>query len=97
MGLFTIEGAMNALFASGLAALYGLPFLSWQAIHGWTMPVEVSEYGMAMAQTLYPVYSVGLILSTVTLILLITTLVSYLPSRKIAKMNPTEALRGRLQ
>jgi putative ABC transport system permease protein len=97
VGLFTIEGAMHALMAAVLAAMYGFPFLAWQAVNGWTMPVEVSEYGMAIAQTLYPVYSTGLILSTIIIILLVTTFVSYLPSRKIARMNPTEALRGRLQ
>jgi len=52
---------------------------------------------MAMAQTLYPIYSAGLVISTVLIVVLITTVVSYWPSRKIAKMNPTEALRGRIQ
>jgi ABC-type antimicrobial peptide transport system permease subunit len=61
------------------------------------MPVDASEFGMAMAQTLYPVYSTGLVISTVLVVVLVTTVVSYWPSRKIAKMNPTEALRGRIQ
>jgi putative ABC transport system permease protein len=61
------------------------------------MPVDASEFGMAMAQTLYPVYSIGLVTSTVIVVTLTTAVVSYLPSRKIAKMNPTEALRGKLQ
>jgi ABC-type antimicrobial peptide transport system permease subunit len=74
-----------------------MPFLIWQANAGWTMPIEASEFGMAMAQTLYPVYSAGLVISTVLIIVLVTTAVSYWPSRKIAKMNPTEALRGKLQ
>jgi len=30
-----------------------------------------------------------------SLILMITALVSYLPARKIARMNPTEAIRGK--
>jgi ABC-type antimicrobial peptide transport system permease subunit len=46
---------------------------------------------------MYPVYSGSLIAGTTLLILLATTLVSYWPSRKIAKMNPTEALRGKIQ
>jgi ABC-type antimicrobial peptide transport system permease subunit len=50
-----------------------------------------------MAENLYPVYSLGLILGTVVVVVFVTTLVSYWPSRKIAKMNPTDALRGRLQ
>jgi len=37
------------------------------------------------------------VLSTTLIIVVVTTIVSYWPSRKIAKMNPTEALRGKIQ
>ena len=97
VGLFTVEGTMYAVFAALLSAAYGLPFLAWQAKAGWTMPVDTSEFGMAIAQTLYPVYSAGLVVSTIFLVMLVTAAVSYWPSRKIAKMNPTEALRGKIQ
>ncbi|MBE0663805.1 MAG: FtsX-like permease family protein [Bacteroidales bacterium] len=97
VGLFTVEGTMHAVMAAIVAAAYGIPFLAWQAKVGWTMPVDSSQFGMAMAPTLFPVYSVGLVVSTVLLLTLTTAVVSYIPSRKIAKMNPTEALRGKLQ
>ncbi len=97
VGLFTVEGAMYSILAALVGAAYGLPFLGWQAKVGWTMPIDVSELGMAIAQTLYPVYSLGLIASTVIIVVLTTTVVSYWPSRKIAKMNPTEAIRGKIQ
>ena len=97
VGLFTLEGAMHSVFAALVAAAYGVPFLIWQAKVGWTMPMDASEFGMAIAQTLFPVYSAGLVISTVAIVVITTTIVSYWPSRKIAKMNPTEALRGRIQ
>ncbi len=97
VGLFTVEGAMYSILAALVGAAYGLPFLAWQAKAGWTMPMDVSEFGMAIAQTLYPVYSLGLVVTTVLIVVLTTTIVSYWPSRKIAKMNPTEALRGKIQ
>ncbi|NLE35442.1 MAG: ABC transporter permease [Bacteroidales bacterium] len=97
VGLFTVEGTMYAVLAALLSAAYGLPFLAWQARVGWTMPMDASEFGMAIAQTLYPVYSAGLVAGTVLIIMTVTALVSYWPSRRIAKMNPTEALRGRIQ
>lgn len=97
VGLFTVEGSMHALLAALLSAAYGIPFLAWQAKVGWTMPIDASEFGMAIAQTLYPVYSLGLVAGTVAIITITTAIVSYLPSRKIAKMNPTDALRGKLQ
>lgn len=97
VGLFTVEGAMHSVLAAVVAAAYGFPFLWWQATNGWTMPLEASEFGMAIAQTLYPVYSAGLVVTTVLIVVMVTTVVSYWPSRKIARMNPTEALRGRIQ
>jgi len=97
VALFTVEGAMHSVLAAVVSAIYGIPFLAWQAKSGWTIPVEASDYGMAMAQTLYPIYTTGLVTSTIIIVVLTTTIVSYWPSRKIAKMNPTEALRGKIQ
>jgi ABC-type lipoprotein release transport system permease subunit len=97
VGLFTVEGTMHSVLAAILSAVYGLPFLGWMAKNGWKMPIDTSEFGVAIAQTLYPVYSAGLILSTVLIVTLTTAVVSYWPSRRIAEMNPTDALRGRLQ
>ncbi len=57
VGLFTVEGTMYSVFAALLSAAYGLPFLAWQARAGWTMPIDTSEFGVAIAQTLYPIYS----------------------------------------
>jgi ABC-type lipoprotein release transport system permease subunit len=96
-GLFTIEGAMHAVLAIIVGTLYGLPFFIWQSHEGWKLPVNSADYGFSIASVLYPVYSAGLILSTMLLIFITTLIVSYLPSRRIAKMNPTEALRGKLQ
>jgi len=95
--LFTVEGSMHAVLAAIVATVYGLPLLLWQAKVGWTMPMDASQFGIAIAQTLYPVYTVGLVVSTTLLVTFTTAVVSYIPSRKIAKMNPTEALRGKLQ
>ncbi len=97
VGLFTVEGSMHSVLAAILSAVYGLPFLAWQAKAGWTIPIDSSQFGIAMAKTLYPVYSAGLVVTTVLLVMIVTAIVSYWPSRRIAKMNPTDALRGKLQ
>lgn len=97
VALFTVEGSMHSVLAALVATAYGLPFLAWMAKTGWTMPMDASQFGMAMAQTLYPVYTVGLVISTILIVMVTTAVVSYWPSRRIAKMNPTEALRGKLQ
>ncbi len=97
IGLFTLEGTMVSFLAAILSAIYGIPLLALQAVKGLSIPGSNTDYGLAMADKIFPVYSAGLVAGTVVLILLTTTLVSYLPSRKIAKMKPTEALRGKLQ
>jgi putative ABC transport system permease protein len=97
IGLFTIEGSLNSVLAGVLAALYGIPLLAWQAAKGMSIPGASKNFGLAGADKIYPAYSIGLIVTTILLIFLTTTIVSYLPSRKIAKMKPTEALRGKLQ
>jgi ABC-type antimicrobial peptide transport system permease subunit len=97
VGLFTIEGSLNSVLAGLLAALYGIPLLALQASKGLSIPGGSKGFGLAVADKIYPVYSLGLIVTTILLIMLTTTIVSYLPSRKIAKMKPTEALRGKIQ
>jgi ABC-type lipoprotein release transport system permease subunit len=97
VALFTVEGGMHSVLAALAGALYGYPLLSIQAVRGITLPVKGSDYGIAMAEKLFPVYSLGLIFGTILIVILVTTLVSYLPARKIARMNPTEALRGKIQ
>lgn len=95
--LFTVEGAMYAVLAALAGAVYGIPFLIWFANKGISLGISSAEYGFAIADTMYPVYSAALVTGTILVVLAATTLVSYWPSRRIAKMNPTEALRGKLQ
>jgi ABC-type lipoprotein release transport system permease subunit len=94
--LFTLEGALHGVLAAVVAALYGIPFLTWYARQGWALPEGMDSYGFAIGEKLFPVYSVGLVVSTTLLVLVITAIVSFLPTRKIAKLKPTDALRGRM-
>jgi ABC-type lipoprotein release transport system permease subunit len=94
--LFTLEGALHGVLAAIVAALYGIPLLTWYAGQGWALPEGMDSYGFAIGEKIFPVYSAGLVAGTTLLVLVITTIVSFLPTRKIAKLNPTEALRGRI-
>jgi ABC-type lipoprotein release transport system permease subunit len=94
--LFTLEGALHGVFAAVVAALYGIPLLSLFAKKGWALPGAADSYGFAFGQKIFPVYSVGLVVGTTVIVLIITTIVSFLPTRKIAKLKPTDALRGRM-
>ncbi|MBP1767699.1 MAG: hypothetical protein H6P98_1814 [Candidatus Aminicenantes bacterium] len=94
--LFTMEGALHGVLAALVAALYGIPFLTWFARNGWAMPEGMDSYGLAIGEKIFPVYGAGLVAATTLLVLLVTTIVSYLPTRKIAGLKPTDALRGRM-
>ncbi len=94
--LFTIEGAMHSILAAGVAAIYGVPLLMLQVKYGITMPENTDDYGMAIAEKIFPVYSLGLIVTTTILIFIVATIVSFIPARKISKMKPTDAIRGKI-
>lgn len=94
--LFTLEGAMHSILAAIVAAIYGIPLLLWSAKTGWAMPDAIDDFGMALGEALFPVYGTGLVVGTTILILVATTIVSFLPTRKIAKLKPTDALRGKM-
>lgn len=97
VALFTVEGGANSIFAMLIGAVYGVPLFIYLATQGIGMPVSTDNYGIAIAERIFPVYGLSLILSTMVFIAAAATLVSFLPARKIAKMNPTAALKGKLQ
>ena len=96
VGLFTAEGGMNAFLALIMAGVLGGPLFYWTATAGIPLPMDYSEMGLIIAQRLIPVYPLALFVSTTGLVSIIVLVVSYIPSRRIAKMKPTEALRGKV-
>ncbi len=95
--IFTVEGAMNGVLAAILAAIYGTPLLYLQVKHGFAMPEGSEGMGMALSEVIYPHYSLGMILITTVITLVSVIIVSYLPTRRISNMKPTDAIRGKLQ
>ncbi len=95
VGLFTIEGGINAVLASALTVFPFGVILWWTAKHGVPLPMDYTEMGFMIAKRLVPIYSFGLVITTTILVFSIVIIVSYLPSRRIAKMKPTDALKGK--
>jgi putative ABC transport system permease protein len=96
VGVFTMEGALNAVLAALAGALYGFPLLGYIVATGIPMPASMDSFGVSMGERIYPAYSTALVLGITLLVLTVTTIVSYLPSRQISRMKATDALRGRL-
>jgi ABC-type antimicrobial peptide transport system permease subunit len=84
-----VEGAMHSVFAAILAAIYGIPLLTWQAKVGLAMPEGADDYGLPIAKSIFPSYSIGLVIGTVLSIFIATVIVSYLPAKKISKITVT--------
>ena len=95
VSLFTLEGGLNAILSVIATLIIFGPVLWYFGTSGIPLPIEYSEMGLIMAKRLIPVYSIGLILSTTILVSIIVLIVSYMPSRKISHMKPTDALRGK--
>ena len=95
VALFTLEGGLNAILSAVATLIIFGPILWYFGTSGIPLPIDYTEMGLIMAKRLIPVYSIGLILSTMILVSIIVLIVSYMPSRKISNMNPTDALRGK--
>ncbi|MDZ7288731.1 MAG: FtsX-like permease family protein [candidate division KSB1 bacterium] len=96
IALFTLEGALHGILAALIGAVYGIPLLGYIASIGWAMPELADQFGFALGERIFPSYSAALVAGTTLLVLIVTTIVSFLPTRKIASLKPTDALRGKL-
>jgi len=94
---FTLEGTINAILAFGFGAIWGTPILIYMVKYGYSFNMDASEIGVPLADTMYATITPQLVIGTMIFILIVTAAVSYLPARKIAKMNPTDAIRGKVQ
>jgi ABC-type antimicrobial peptide transport system permease subunit len=77
--------------------MYGIPIFIFLNQSGIAMPEFAGSMGIGLDKPIFPVYDSRIILLTVLFIILASAIVSYLPARKIAKMNPVLALKGKLQ
>ena len=94
---FTLEGTINAILAFAVGTIWGAPIMYYMVVYGYSFNMDASEIGVPMADTMYATITPGLVINTMIFILIVTAIVSYLPARKIAKMNPTDAIRGKVK
>lgn len=97
VGLFTFEGGAHSILAAFAGAIYGVPLLWYLATEGFGVGGSFENTGLAGAARIYPAFSAALVAATIVLIFIAATIVSFLPARRIAHMQPTDALRGRMR
>ena len=93
--MFTMEGALNAIFAIILTVILFGPILFYFHLNGIPLPIDYSDMGLIISKTLMPVYSPILLIATALIVFIILLIVSYIPSRRISKMHPVDAIRGK--
>lgn len=95
--MFTLEGMMYAVLASVTALIAGAPLFLYFGSKGWKVPESYASFGIeGYSDAIIFHYSPAMIISTVTIVILITAIVSWIPTLRIARLKPTDALRGRL-
>jgi ABC-type lipoprotein release transport system permease subunit len=96
ISLFTLEGSLLGVLAFITGMIYGLPLLALLAKTGVALPSMVQGVGSSIPPTLYPKYGVRLYIITTVILFFSVLIVSFLPTRRITKLKPTDALRGKL-
>ena len=76
--------------------LYGLPLLTYLAKEGIVLPQVIERTQFAILKILYPKYGLKLYIVTSLILFISVTIVSFLPTRRITKLKPTDALKGKL-
>lgn len=93
--LFAIEGSITGIFAFILGSIYGIPILSYLANEGILLPRMVQQSQFAIGLMLYPKYGINLYIVTSIILFISVIIVSFLPTRRITKLKPTDALKGK--
>ena len=92
--IFTLEGVLAALWALFFAVVLGVPFFIWFQGVGFDVS-HLSEASFPIRETIYPDYQLREILVSVFIVLALIIVSAWLPVKKITRLDPTLALRGR--
>lgn len=96
ISLFTLEGCMLGILAFIVGSIYGIPLLAYLATTGISLPRMVGQVGISLGSVLYPKYGLQLYFVTSIILFISVIIVSFLPTRRITRLKPTDALRGKM-
>lgn len=92
--IFTLEGVLAAFWALVLALFLGVPFFIWFQGVGFDVS-HLSEASFPIRETIYPDYQPREILVSVLIVFALIITSAWVPVKKIIRLDPTLALRGR--
>jgi putative ABC transport system permease protein len=96
ISLFTLEGSLLGILAFAAGLIYGFPLLELLSKTGFVLPTMVQSVGSSIPPKLYPQYGIRLYIITTLILFISVIIVSFLPTRRITRLKPTDALRGKL-
>ena len=92
--IFTLEGVLAAFWALVLALFLGVPFFIWFQGVGFDV-THLSEASFPIRETIYPDYQPREIVISVLIVFALIIASAWAPVKKIIRLDPTLALRGR--
>jgi putative ABC transport system permease protein len=92
--IFTLEGVLAALWALLAAVVLGVPFFIWFQGVGFDV-THLSEASFPIRETIFPEYQAKEISISILIVLVLIIVSAWIPVRKITRLDPTLALRGR--
>ena len=92
--IFTLEGCLAAIWALVVSLLLGLPFFIWFQGVGFDVS-HLSESTLPIRETIYPDYQPMEIIYSLIIVFILIVASSWFPVKKITRLDPTMALRGR--
>ncbi len=92
--LFTLEGTSFSILAIIVSVIWGVPFMLWYNKVGFKMPDM--KIDAVLGDVLYPAFEFSSIFTSIALLIALSAVISYLPTRKIAKQNVVDALKGKI-
>jgi len=94
--IFTVEGAMYSIFAGVVGLIVGAPLFIYTTSQGIHIGTSGESMGLYLSNVIHPSFSFLLIIGTLLILIVSATLVSFIPARKISKLNPVNALKGKI-
>jgi len=94
LNLFLAEGTMLGLVGSVAGTLAGLGFIMVLARKGFDMTSAMKGFSWPLDNVIYPSVTPGTIVLGIAMGTAVSAAISYLPSRREARMAPVDAIRS---
>lgn len=93
--LFSVEGLFYGIISVFIGSLLGIPVLLYTSHTGLNFGEAMEGMALNFDSVIYPEFSLSMYVTVVFMVMSIVLLVSFLASRRIAKMNIVRILKGK--